>query len=146
MNRCFSRLLIVWLAALAPAAWAQSAGDVAAAQLVQRYFRLMFEVRDVEAAAALLSPDFRSHHQPAETTAQMLARFKAQRGDRAPDLAAPQLQPQVLMVQQPYVFMLLAPPPRPGETPQRFFELYRLEGERIAEHWDAHSAALAPAR
>jgi len=136
------------LAALACAApaWALDAQEDANAALVQRYVRLMFEEHDIDAAAALLADGFVSHHQPRESKAEMLARFKRQRGDAAADANAPHQAPRRVTVQGDRVFFqLLAPqrPDRPGDRPTLFFELYRIAGGRIAEHWDATSAADA---
>lgn len=143
---------LAWMAAaaalIALPAWGLSSQEEANAALAQRYFRLMFEVHDTDAAAALLADDYVSHHQPAETKAQMLARFRRLQGDRAPDANAPHNAPRRLVVQGDLVFMLLAVPPRPdrAESPKLVFELYRVQDGRIAEHWDAFTDDLPPAR
>lgn len=128
----------VFCGALASAAAAQSLAANKA--LAQKYFRLMFEVHDVEAAEQLLTADYVSHHLPLETRAQMLARFKRQSRGIEPD--APRNLPLRVIAEDDLVLMLLRAPARGDRPPQLVFEMYRVRDGLLAEHWDAFTDDL----
>jgi predicted SnoaL-like aldol condensation-catalyzing enzyme len=141
------RLLCIALCLLAAPAWALSPQEQANVEVVQRYFRLMFEVRDVDAAAALLAEGYVSHHQPPQSKAQMLARFKRQQGDARPNAQAPHNPALRQIAQGDLVFFQLLAPPRPdkaGDSAKLFFELYRVRDGLLVEHWDAFTEAPGP--
>ena len=141
------RLLCIALFLLAAPVWALSPQEQANVEVVQRYFRLMFEVRDADAASVLLAEGYVSHHQPPETKAQMLARFKRQQGEARPDYQAPHQPALRLIAQGDLVFFQLLAPPRPdkaGDSAKLFFELYRVRDGLLVEHWDAITEAPSP--
>jgi len=117
-------------------------------RVVNDYFRLMFEVHDVDRAAALLADDYVTYHPPQQKKADAMAGFKTRWPTPGIDTGVLKKVPALIVAKDDYVAVMLKNPrPLPSDPTKTYdtfgFDVYRLNKEgKIVEHWDG--ATLNP--
>ncbi len=123
-------------------------------QLVLDFWRVVIEAKDLSRVSEFLSPDMTQHNPTMRDGIKGFDEFakalwKGQ--PRRPVEAVLRSPPALVLADGDLVQLVFrrptADPSRPGETYDRYtFDLYRVAGNKIVEHWDgvAKSASSAP--